>query len=281
MPLLRTTWYTQLNRHTFSESWYRNAATPDPTVELVAAKEYAVARALILGAPCRIYAIRISNVDNKAQKAYLEYVNFPGNMTVDGNGNFVHGSAASNVSLNMEFINFDNTQDKLLQLRGIWDDTENVGGVWNDHDPVYVPLIQGFGNKVVQLGYGWRYSSAVTKASLAGYETDTNGLITFTTTAPFFNFTAGANNPNMALRISGNVNSPNLNGPITLQPLSTTTARTIKPITAFPFVAGGSIAKNTYAFAATTNGRIQRLGKRQAGQPNLQSRGRGRNRVRG
>jgi hypothetical protein len=281
VPLLRTTWYTQLQRHTFSESWYRNASSPDPTIELAAARQYAVARAAIMGAPAQMYAIRISNVDDKTQRAYLAYVNYPGNFSVDGQGNYLHGSAASNVSLNMEFVNATNTQDKLLQLRAIWDDTEITGGVWNDQDPVYVPLIQAFGSKVVALGYGWRYNTGTTKVAIMNYAIDSNGLITFTVAAPFFTIPGTGSPVNLQARISGNVNSPNLNGQITLTPLTTTTARTIRPISAFPFVAGGFISHTTLAFTQAFNGRIQRLGKRQAGQPNLQSRGRGRNRIRG
>lgn len=281
MPLLRTTWITQLARHSFSESWYRQASSSDPTAEVVIAKQYAVERAKLLGFGCFIYAIRISNADDKRQKAYLQYVNYPGDQRKDGDGNPIHGSAASNVALNMEFRNAGNTQTKELQLRGIWDDTETVGGSWDSNNPEWVGLLQGFGAKIAALNYGWMYTSTVQIKSLAGYTQATNGLVTFSTAGDFFTVDQVASTSNVQCRIAKCVSSPNLNGQITLKPLTATTGITIRPIAVNPFVAGGTVQRNTKLFTACAGGQVQRIGKRQAGAPLLQSVGRGRVRPRG
>jgi len=281
MPLLRTTWITQLQRHSFSESWYRDAATADPTVELVAARQYAVARAALLGKECRIYGIRISNVDDKRQKAYTVYVDYPGNQDVDGQGNALHGSAASNVALNCVFINADTTQQRLIQLRGIWDDFEVTGGAPNLGDAVYLPLLQNWFLKVVSLNYRWRYTSSVNKKNIAGYLQKANGLVEFTFDGNFFTVEQVDGAERVPCRISECASSPNLNGQIVVKALSPTSGISLRPIAVRPFVAGGKIQRNLYSTAQASQGRIQRVGNRQAGAPLLQSVGRGPARTRG
>lgn len=281
MPLLKTTWIMQIQRHSFSESWYRNAGTPNPVTELVAAKQYAVARAAILGYGSYIYAIRISNTEDRRQKAYLEYVNYPGNQELVSAGVPLHPSAASNVALNMEFQNADFTQEKLIQLRGIWDEVETQGGSWNFLDPIYVPLIQAYGAKVVQLMYGWRYTSTVQKFGITNWATQGDGRILFAFSGQLFTLDQANSHAHVPCRITNATASPNLNGPLTLVAMSQTTALSLKPIAAFPYGDGAFCSRSVLSFAQSINGRVQRIGKRQAGAPLLQSVGRGKVRTRG
>lgn len=281
MPLMKTTFICQIARHGFTESWYRNASSPDPNNELVFARDYATARAAIMGANASIIAIRISNVDNKRQKALTVMDNFQGNISKDANGNFIHPAAASNVALNAMATNTDFTQEKLIQLRGIWDDFESAGGAPNFNDAVFMPLFQNWGAKVVQLQYGWVHTSSLNVKPIANYVQAANGLITFTTVGDFFTIDQVNAGDNVPVRVLECVSSPNLNGQLTLFPITQTSGRTIRPIAVNPFVLGGKLQRNVKQFTAASGLRIQRIGNRQAGAPLLQSRGRGSVRVRG
>ncbi len=282
MPLMRTTWITQIARHSFSESWFRQASSADPTEELIVAKEYAVARAAIMGAGCNIYGIRISNDDDRRQKAYLAYTNYPGNEETDGDGHFIHPAAASNVALNMLFNNLGQTQEKLIQLRGMWDEAESGGGnvVLS---PAYVGLIQAFGAKVVQKAYGWKYTTTTPKSAINTWVSFANGTVGFTLAAGLFTVDQVNAQAHVPVSINSCNASPNLNGPLTVVVISATECVTLKPIAARTPIVGfnGFMTRRTTTFTAATGGRVQRLGKRQAGAPLLQSVGRGRVRRRG
>lgn len=282
MPLLRTTWIFQIQRHSFSESWYRDASSADPRIELEAARQYAVQRAQLLGQGSYIYGIRISNIDDRRQKAFLEYVNYQGNAEESAPGVPLHPAAASNVALNVEFNNLDNTQEKLLQLRGIWDEVETGGGAFVPN-PVYTPLLQAFIAKVVTLQYGWRYSSTVPKVDITTYVQGASGQLTFTLGADLFTVDQVNKKSRVPVRIAGCGASPNLNGALTVQVIDASHCISIKPIAVRPAVAtfNGTMQRNTLAFTKATLGRVQRLGKRQAGAPLLQSAGRGPVRKRG
>lgn len=282
MPLLRTTWISQVQRHSFSESWYRDAASADPDVEVIAAKQYAVQRAMLLGKEAYIYGIRVANLDNRRQKAKLYYVNYPGNQEETAPGVPKHPAAASNVALNVEFSNLDNTQEKLLQLRGIWDEIETGGGAVVA-DPVYTPLLSAFIVKVVALEYGWRFTSTVSAKDIDTYTQAASGQLSFTLAADLFTVDQVNAKAHVPVRISGCAASPNLNGSLTVKVLTANTCITLKPIAVRPAINGfnGTMQRNVLSFARAANGRVQRLGKRQAGAPLLQSAGRGPVRKRG
>lgn len=281
MPLMKHTFIFQLARHGFTESWYRNAQAADPNPELAIARQYADARAPLLGAGAQMIAIRISNFDNKKQKALTVLENRFGNVQIGQNGQFLHPAAASNVALNMMATSANFEQEKVIQLRGIWDDFETQGGGFNPGDPIYIPLIQAWGAKVVQLGYGWRGSTSVFKIPFSGYTEAANHIVTFTFAEDFFTQAQVDARANLPVRISDCASSPNLNGPLVVFPVDKRTAQTIRPIATNPFVVGGKMQRNVVSFQAASGLRIQRIGNRQAGAPLLQSRGRGPVRVRG
>jgi len=279
---MRTTWIIQIARHSFSETWYRQASSADPSLEFEVAKEYAAARAAILGHGCVIYGIRISNDDDKRQKAYLRYVDYQGNQETDEGGNFIHESAASNVALNMLFNNLGQTQEKLIQLRGIWDDVETGGGAVV-LTPAYTALVQAYGAKVVQKAYGWKYTTTTPKSPITTWTTFANGTVGFALGAGFFTVDQVNAKAHVPVRISACNASPNMNGPLTVIVVDDANCVTLKPLAARPPIVGfnGFMSRSTKTFTAATGGRIQRLGKRQAGAPLLQSVGRGPVRKRG
>ena len=273
MPLVKHTFYIQIGRHSFTEAWYRGNGSTNLQAEMPVAKALAEKRARLLGVPCSIYAIRISNIDNPKVQAYTEYVAF------NNDGTF--GAAASNVALNMEFRNGDGTQEKLVQLRGIKDDFEVFGGQEGTaFDADYNQRLQEYGGAIVSLQYGWRASTSISKSALA-YSTLLSGQVKFLFPANFF--TLDQVGKTLAVTISKCVSSKNLNGPLTALVNAQNEAVSIKPITVWPQEAGDTtmMQRNVRNFVQAVGGRVQRLGKRQAGQPSLQSRGRGRVRIRG
>jgi hypothetical protein len=282
VALYKFTFISQIQRHSFSESWYHEASNTNLNALVPKAREYCQARALMLGAPCYIYAFRISDVSSVVDRALLIYETFLGIQTKDSNGNFIHGAAASNVALNALFQNADGSKEKLIQLRGIWDDVEFEGGAFRAGEAEFQTVFINYAVKVRQLGFGWLAKSGASIVSpLASYAIQANGVLRFSFSGGFFNLAQTPVGTHVPIRLRGMVDSKNLNGPITVVVTGADSADTLKPIAARPWISSGQAVRNNTSPVVADSGRIQRIGKRQAGAPLLQSVGRSSNRARG
>jgi len=281
MARYKITFFIQIQRHSFTESWSYEAVNQSVNDIVPLCRTYCQARALTLGAPCYIYAYRISDLSDAVDRSLLVYETFLGVQTKDQAGNFVYGAAASNVALNCLFQNANGTKEKTIQMRGIWDAIEVEGGAALQTNPEWQTVWTNWANKVVQLKFGWLGKSGQTVSNLASYAIKDNGVLDFQFVPGFFNLQETPIGTHVPIRLRGMVDSPNLNGPLTVIIQAADRALSLKPIAAFPWISSGQAVRNTQSFYAAASARIQRLGKRQAGAPLLQSVGRGRNRIRG
>lgn len=260
MPRMRTTFIMSIGRHAFTESWFRDASTDDPRIEFGAALVLAPYRAVLLGGDAQIYAIRISNVQNRRQKAFTQFVTYFGNDTFF--------SAASNVALNMTFRNANSTQSKRVQLRGIKDDFEVKGGQpQTSNDPTYSQALAAWTAKVVEQQYGWIHTVTVLPKKIAGYSQQANGTVLIQLEPA--SFPLDQINTNQAVRIKGGESSPNLNGPLVVTVIDASTVVSIRPIAVRPFQLGEVmfLQRSTKDFSRAASGDIERIGNRQAGAP--------------
>jgi hypothetical protein len=264
VPNYQVTYIFDLPGHGFTESWWVTDSRTNLDELRDTAMTVARARMGLASEQCTLQAIRISNgaEDGKIGKTYYEPLG----------GVAGKGGMASNVAINCQFGTQNNDYQKLVQIRGAWDEWEVTGGALDKGNP---QLRSAFGTYVAaiqQARYGWRSIVSRQTFDITNYEVVDGSYVVLQlaqVTTPL-----GAVGNRRVARISKLNTKSVLNGEQVIRVSGLNTVTLEKPTAAGPFVAPGQLIVPSYGYRVSANGSLQRLGKRQAGAPLLRSPGR-------
>lgn len=270
MPRYKGTFIFDMPKHGFTESWYVNNSSSNlDTVRdrfaIVASK-----RALLMGDGCTMQAVRISNDDEPGRvgKTYA----------LIKTGNSENGAMASNVAINCIFGTEDNNFQKLVQVRGGWDNWEGNGGALIAEGELQ-SRFNAWKAALIAEQFGFKSIASRATFQVTGYTVSPQGRVIITvvhanapgTTA----LTAiGPVGTTKAMRFSKVNGKSRLNGVQVAVVTSATTLELVKPLGLTEFVTPGRVEVPSFTVRQVANGDLQRLGNRQAGAPLLASVGR-------
>jgi hypothetical protein len=270
MPRYKVTYIFDMPKHGFTESWWVDHSDTNLDAVRDTARFVAEKRALLMGDGCTMQACRIANADAAGRVGKTYSMIFTGDAD--------NGSMPSNVAINCIFGTTDNQFQKIVQVRGGWDQWEGVGGnliVNND-------LLTRFGAwKAMLISKQFGFRSIVSRArfGVTGYTVTANGNVTVNVVhaeAPGTNLltAVGPVGTIKTARFSKVNGKSRLNGTQVIVVTSPTTVELVKPLALTAYVSPGAMEVPSYTVRPVANGDIQRLGSRQAGAPLLASRGR-------
>ncbi len=270
MPRFKITYIFDMPKHGFTESWYVDSETSNLDVVRDRAAIVAEKRALLMGDGCTMQAVRISNDDlpGRVGKTYA----------MIKTGSSTQGAMASNVAVNCIFGTADNNFQKLVQLRGCWDNWEGNGGALLV-DTELNSRFQGWRSALIGNGFGFKSIVSRVPFAITGYTTTPSGLVSLVAIhalAPATNLltAVGPVGTTKAMRFSRVNGKSRLNGVQVAVVTGPTELQLAKPLALTAFVTPGRVEVPSFTVRTVQNGDLQRLGKRQAGAPLLASVGR-------
>lgn len=253
-----------------SKGWTETYYTQTDNPNLQAIYDYALPmaylRAELLGAGCAIEAIRCSDtaIENDS---FLQYINIEPHTD--------EPAAPLDVSLNFVCRDLQNKRHRHIFVRGIWHRVVGPLGVFQYDYAPYKTLIDAWRAKLLSDTYGWLGANNATKkkALITGYVRNDSGQVTFTADNNIF---AGIPvNTRKKIRVSGlNAKTSNLNRELVVYVLTPNTFQTVLPIAASPFQSQGRVSWYDPEFIRMYTVNSQRIGRRGAGAPLLESVGR-------
>ena len=264
MARYQITFIFDMPAHGFTESWWLESDLTNLDQIRDLAVPVAKARMGLAGDDCTMQAIRISNgiEDGRVGKTYY----------LAREGEQGKGCMASNVAMNAQFGTQQNDFQKLVQLRGGWDEWEAEGGSLLKSDSNLMSRFNTYLSSLIQSGFGWRSIVSRQTFPITGYEVSADSIVTLQLDGN----TSGIGSPGTrkAARISKLNGKSVLNGQQVIRVASSTTVVLEKPTAAGAFTAPGELVVPSYTIRQVRNGELQRLGQRQAGAPLLRSAGR-------
>lgn len=213
-------------------------------------------RRLLLAKPFDFLAVRVNRTLTPNQSR-LSYVNIPGNQS--------HDADDPHTSLVVTCQNDLNDARKQIHMRGIWDDINVRGGVFDPAPPGWTTNWDQFAAALILGPYGWYGKDISTRVNLLGYTQTVDGQVAFELDAALF--PNGLQGLNTEVRLAGvNVRSE-LNGQLLVRVDSTLTCTSVKQISVFPWLFGGTMRWNTKKFIKFATVRPMKIGRRGAGAP--------------
>lgn len=176
------------------------------------------------------------------------------------------------------------TQFSRFFIRGIPDFMINNGGTYIP-TPRFQVAFAAYVAAIFNLGFQWKSLQQPIPAPpavvLTGAIQNADGTVTYTLSLPAFNGGQIAAQSKVAARITGQVQPPYLNGPLTVQVLTATTCRTIRPFPLVNFVpnTGRMILPPTATYFSINQLAVEKVVKRGPGKPQGLYRGRSKNRL--
>ena len=166
-----------------------------------------------------------------------------------------------------------------LYYRGVADSTIDNGGQII-RNAAFNGQLQSLQTVVVNNNWGWLGTTRVvgTPANITGMVQNADGTVTITVAGtPFTAYV----NKNLSIRISGQIQPGNINGPLVIFVNSNNSGTSIKPIAIRPFIqSNGKVFAYASNFHPVSRLTVVNATQRKAGVPFGVSRGRSRNRVR-
>jgi hypothetical protein len=274
MGLFQYTFIFDMPGHGFTETHWRDGPAGESIADaFTVAQELGRRRQVCSGAQTVLQGVRISNADIDGRIGTTQLFSQPGNPS--------HGSAASNVAMNLLAADTGNEHTKITQWRGFWDDEEETGGA-PVRSQAFLSAFNSWAQYYVAMSFGWRGVSANQVFPIVGYTVSATGVVTLDIDGSLEGVLP-LNKPRQ-VRISGvNGGKSQLNGEqvVILTGAGETSAVKLKfpmALTAFTNVGFLNVQSKTFRDAAAVS--IQRIGTRQAGAPLLRSRGRSGKRTR-
>lgn len=264
MPRYQITYIFDMPGHGFTESWWvdRDETNLDQIRDI--ARTVAEARMRLAGDDCTLQAIRISN-GSEAGRVGKTYYN-----PIEGQSG--KGSMASNVAMNAQFGTINNDYQKLVQLRGGWDEWEGEGGALLKSDEQLIARFTSYVSALRGAGFGWRSIVSRLEFPITNYVVSAEQVVTLTLDGSTSGI--GATNTRRVARVSKLNGKSVLNGAQVIRVSGPNTVDLVKPTAAGDFKSPGVLVVPSYTVRQIANGELQRLGTRQAGAPLLRSRGR-------
>jgi hypothetical protein len=269
MPELKCVLIFQGSGYGWTEAYWKEFSSENFDAARDIVVVLAQRRAALCGSNTIIEAIRISNGEDIGRKGKTYY----GGWT--GDPNFPPASASDAVNVELRTVN--NTEGKLVQMRGLRDEFL-IGPAVNRGDPTFVTLFNSYAEYIVSQGFGWRGVFAEQSFRITGYTVSATGQVTFVTPdSEAYQYPLGKKRKVRIRQLNG---KSKLNGAQIVRRKSATLWELAKPTAAVAFVSEGEMILQTYAFRKASNVSVQRVGRRPAGSPLLRSVGRERERVR-
>lgn len=263
--------------HGWTESYFwsgtNNLNFHTPILDFIAQK-----RAALLGNDCEVRARRVSIELDDANNPVRGDAQLRRKPVYFGNPD--QPAAAPGTGLQLRFENAAGTNHKNLFMRGIWDVVETTDGQyqpgagagWGGAMAAFISALLGASGANV----GWiaRGPLSPANAQVVDYVEEDSGQITFTASAGAF--TGPMVGTRRHIRISG-INAPTksvLNREWVVDVLSTDSARTIVPVSAFPFLSPGKLTVYGFVLVVAANILEEGIIFRSVGRPLLVRRGR-------
>ena len=234
--------------------------------------QYAILRAPMLGTPCFIKGIRVSN-EAVAHDSFLNYVNLPGSAAF--------GADDPSSSLNVILRDATFSRFKRIFFRGIWDVVAQNFGEYDIGNEAFRTFFQSWRNFVLLQDFGWMGVDPTQAkiGNISGYTPTVEGNIAFQLDQPIFNgILPGTRVPVRVSRLNG---GSTLNGQMVVNVTTNTTCTTTVPTAALPFRTAGVMRFSPKVFIDSFACDTQRIGRRPVGAPLLDSVGRAKKRIRG
>lgn len=270
------TYIFDLPGHGFTETHWRVGPDSETLLQAFAiAQELGRRRQVMSGKETTLQGVRISNAQLDGRRGTTQQFGVVGNQS--------HGSAASNVALNVEIATTNNTEAKQTQFRGFWDDEEVTGGALL-RSPAFVNAFDSWAQYYAANNFGWYGQNAQTaNFPITGYTVSPQGVVTLQVNGDLTGILA-INKVRQA-RVQGiNGGKSQLNGehPVIFTGVQAGVSSVILkfPMALTPFSQVGFFIVYNYTFRPGVNVAMKRIGNRQAGAPLLRSRGRGPKRIR-
>lgn len=244
-------------------------------VVMESAKDLATARALLLGANCRIKAIRVGTegADNDAMLEYLTEAKYRGNPQKP--------AAQPDVALMIRCENAAHTRRKMIFLRGIWDEVENDHGQYVGRaNADWKFKIDSYLNWLKANGWGWMRSVKAQLGLVKSVARGDEDTAIVTLRAPTFNQGQVDNSEVIHVRISKVNGKSTLNGAHVAVVTALDKFETISPVAFGRYRSGGYVSTYTYEQTDIHTAVDTKIVTRECGAPLLESRGRAKARPR-
>jgi len=270
--------------NSFSESFYSNGeSVADLNQNQI--KNYINARMLISGVQTTMEYVRVSVVGQARRVRVFLPANFPPDTNGAGRApNALNAGQAteSDAAFTAILVRKNSaTSFSRFYMRGIPDYLVVRGGQFVK-DAVFAENFTNYADTIVNNAWGW-YGVAgggVVKAGITGMVQNNDGHVTFTMSENFF--PEDFANKKYSVRVSGQAQPRNINGPLVVFATSRTVARSLRPIAINTFVAGnGVMSRSNLGLVQILSLVMERVVRRGAGRPFGLSAGRQRAQVRG
>lgn len=289
MPL-KVTYFYSVNLAGLSESWYVTGTDPN-TYPIASIVSYLQQRLGISGQQTTLQWVRVSTVGTRNKVLiYTPADLFAAGLTTPtgtwgvGRTSYQYGGASDFGGTAFLMRRWNGSRFSRFFLRGIPDYMIENGGTYTP-TPAYRTAVTNFIAACVALQLQWK---GVTTGAIANNPTpltamtqNGDGTATITVNDPVFASFLGPPVSNAAVTIRGQIQPPYVNGQMTVQPLTATTARTLRALPVVNFIPGnGKVRVNiatTYTVVAAME--VERIVKRGPGRPFGLYRGRAKNRL--
>ena len=259
----------RVRHQSFTEVHYRNSVTDTPSLGLQAENyltNIAPLRAALLGKDAAIEGLRVSYRDPTSIKSWSQNFEMLGNQD--------QPVAEPFVSLDFKFRGANNTRQKWVYLRGIWDSVEEDANYTPAKGIGWQDKLDAWKNALIANAYGWPGVDDVKskKGVVSTFASNVNGTVTFTTDFDFS--TVMANGSRIQVSIARLNNSHSV-----LNRTHIVYTNGTELTTAVPTAAGAFESKGTFRYRVVfpylyTSGDPMHIGKRSAGRHFFDSPGR-------
>jgi hypothetical protein len=255
MPIMKVTFIFECRNKGWSESYYRNFPSSDPSATPVEIDPLATARMGVAGKEVTMTYYRVADIATP-RKVRLFYLGqqFKG----------VASRAADNPesSLILKFTDATGGRAKTTFLRGYWDSVVDEGG---NYDPInaFTDNLDDFIAKLKDRTWGWLGISTAVTQPLATLVQDAAGTVSGTLGGNLFPLpSVGGIGPVRFKRIT---QPGNLNGQNPVFVVSQTAFKTVKRIAILPWSGDGAITLNTKNIVQIDRGSITGVSERKTG----------------
>ena len=262
---MRVTFFFRQHNYGFSDIQAIQGDSPIPSSYLTKANALAMKRALLLGTNSYLTHIRITTFGTKRVFFTFKY---PGQgITTDTN----ETSDSAVLALLTKQWNANETRNRHIYPRGIWDSCCKEGGIWVPN-PDWTARWHQYAKRLVQDKWGWLADAApvVKPVQAAGVVQNANGTVGVTTVGDLI---AGPFPRNASVRISGVQGATQVNGQMAVTFTAGNVFYTRRRIPIFPYTTGGQVTYAAEEFVQINSSQFDRVVEKKSGLVSYQSRG--------
>lgn len=269
MPVYQVIMYMDVRCRGFSEVHHRSLSEPNLEAVWNSCLTLAVKRAALLGRQGKLYAMRVSSIDENGD-SYLGYTNLPGSSDYD--------CASPELTVYTLLKSQNNNSRKAVYLRGFPDDLELEGGVFQPGYETWVSRANEWATELKTPANNWGWMSRRVaqgggdvqgKRALIGYGPAGPGSrkIEISFAGNLFSLKQVEDGEPLEVYFS-NVNGrggSRLNGSQIVIPRTQSSCVTWADMALLPFTGGGTGRRFAYEFVGYRQSQFQKIGRRSPG----------------